>query len=200
MIGHQLPERGWTTRHSAVDLSGKPALFLDRDGTVIENVPYLSDPAAVSLIPGARETIAAFRAAGFAIIIVTNQSGIARGLVTPEQYRAVEKAVIKMIGDGLVDATYACPFLDPHPWRKPAPGMLLAAAADHGLVLGQSVMVGDSLVDMQAGEAGGIARIAHVLTGHGAKERALVKDWIGSRKGCNLIPADLVISIDDIHV
>ena len=71
------------------------ALFLDRDGTLIENIPYLSDPDAVSVIPGATDTIDAFRAAGFAIVIVTNQSGVARGLISPEQYRAVDAAVLE---------------------------------------------------------------------------------------------------------
>jgi D-glycero-D-manno-heptose 1,7-bisphosphate phosphatase len=176
-----LPERGWTLRHSRADLTGRPALFLDRDGTVIENLPYLDDPAGVSLIAGAREAITAFRAAGHAVVIVTNQSGVARGLLSPEQYRAVEAAVIEAIGPGLVDATYACPFHPEHPWRKPEPGMLLAAARDLGLSLADSMLVGDTLADMRAGAAAGVGALAHVRTGHGGDERAAVEAWARAR-------------------
>ncbi len=191
-------ERGWVTRHNRVDLSGKPALFLDRDGTVIENVPYLDDPSLVLPIVGARETIAAFRERGYAVIIVTNQSGVARGLVSPEQYRAVEAAVIEALGPGLIDATYACPFLSEHPWRKPEPGMLLAAAQDHGLVLAESIMVGDTFADAMAGAKAGVARLVHVLTGHGAQERANVEDWV-SRREISIFPhVDFANSLGDL--
>ena len=194
-----LPERGWTTCHGSksgrADLAGKPALFLDRDGTVIENTPYLNDPAQVSVIPGAREAIAAFRAKGYAVVIVTNQSGVARGLVSPEQYRAVEAAVIAALGPGLVDATYACPFYPEHPWRKPKPGMLLAAAHDLALSLASSVMVGDALADMKAGAAAGLGVLVHVGTGHGGDERAAVETWIGARSTDNLWRVGFVDSL-----
>lgn len=186
MSTSDLPERGWATRHGKADLTGKPALFLDRDGTVIENMPYLDDPAGVSLIPGAREAITAFRAAGYAVVIVTNQSGVARGLLSPERYRAVEAAVIEAIGPGLVDATYACPFHPEHPWRKPEPGMLLAAARDLGLSLTGSVMAGDTLADMKAGAAAGVGALAHVRTGHGEDERAAVEAWASAPDAGNL--------------
>lgn len=194
-----LPERGWATRHSQADLTGKPALFLDRDGTVIENVPYLDDPARIFLVPGAREAIAAFRASGHAVIIVTNQSGVARGLMSPERYHAVEAAMIEALGQGLVDATYACPFLD-HPWRKPAPGMLLAAALDHGVVLAESTMIGDTLADLQAGAGAGVARVVHVLTGHGAVERAAVETWVGTGGGNDLPHACFAESLGDLFM
>jgi D-glycero-D-manno-heptose 1,7-bisphosphate phosphatase len=193
-----LPERGWATRHSQGDLTGKPALFLDRDGTVIENVPYLGDPAGVSLIPGARETIVAFRDRGHAVIIVTNQSGVARGLVSREQYRAVEAAVIAALGPGLVDATYACPFHPDHPWRKPEPGMLLAAAQDLALSLAGSVMVGDTLADMKAGAAAGVGAVVHVRTGHGRDERGAVEAWAEGRNGGNFPQPAFVSSLGEL--
>lgn len=177
-----LPDRGWSARHSGTDLAGKPALFLDRDGTVVQNVPFLNDPFRVSPIPGARAAIAAFRDRGYAVIIVTNQSGVARGLISPEQYRAVEAAVIEALGPGLIDASYACPFLAEHPWRKPEPGMLLAAARDLALSLSESTMIGDTLADAMAGANAGVARVVHVLTGHGARERADVETWASSRE------------------
>lgn len=183
MSAADLPERGWATRHTQRDLTGKPALFLDRDGTVIENVPFLSDPSGISLIPGARETIAAFRDKGYAIIIVTNQSGVARGLISPEQYQAVEAAVIEALGPGLVDATYACPFLADHRWRKPKPGMLLAAAEDLRLSLAGSMMVGDTLADMEAGAEARVATLVHTRTGHGVEQRAAVETWTSQFAG-----------------
>jgi len=195
-------ERGWVTRHApqsnAAGLAGKAALFLDRDGTVIENVPYLDDPGQVSLIPGAREAIATFRSRGYAVILVTNQSGVARGLVSIEQYQAVEAAVIAALGVGLVDATYACPFLGEHPWRKPAPGMLLAAAQDLGLSLAGSIMVGDTLADMKAGAAAGVGTLVHVRTGHGADERGTVETWVAARETRNFPRTSFADSLGDL--
>lgn len=202
MITADSLERGWATRHGLErdwsDLAGKPSLFLDRDGTVIENVPYLNDPAQVALVPGVRETIAAFRNSGYAVIVITNQSGVARGLVSPEQYRAVEAAVIEALGPGLVDATYACPFLAQHPWRKPEPGMLLAAARDFGLHLAGSVMVGDTLADMKAGAAAGVGMLTHVGTGHGGDERAAVKAWARELKNGHFSQLAFTASLSEL--
>lgn len=160
-----------------------PVLFLDRDGTVIENRPYLADPDGVNVIPGARETIADFRAAGYAIIMVTNQSGVARGLFGPEQYRAVEIRVVEALGADMIDVIYACPFhpdgkppfAGEHAWRKPAPGMLLDAASRFGVDLNRSIMIGDSLCDIEAGANAGLPWLIHTLTGHGTTERPAVE-------------------------
>jgi D-glycero-D-manno-heptose 1,7-bisphosphate phosphatase len=172
-------------RIDARPMATAPAVFLDRDGTIIENVPYLADPAGVIVLPGARETIAAYRAMGFAIVIVTNQSGVARGLFDAMAYRAVEARVLECLGPGLVDAVYACPFHPEgggvfgadHPWRKPRPGMLRDAASRFGVDLARSVMIGDSLSDIQAGVAAGVDSAIHVLTGHGRRERPAVENY-----------------------
>lgn len=173
----------WVIRYAAPPAALRPALFCDRDGTLIENVPYLNDPAGVVPVRGARETLAAWRARGFAIVVVTNQSGVARGLCSRDQFLAVERRVRAVMGHDAIDAVYACPwhpdgappFAIAHPWRKPNPGMLLAAAADLRLDLSRSVIVGDSLADLRAGEAAGLRRLVHVLTGHGRAERAAVE-------------------------
>ena len=164
---------------------GSPALFVDRDGTLIENVPYLADPDHVRVIDGAVDTILEFRARGYAIIVVSNQSGIARGNCSVEQYRAVEERVQKLLGEGAADVVYACPFHPDglvafsraHSSRKPAPGMLLDAARRFGIRLATSVIVGDSLVDMQAGANAGVGRLIHVLTGHGRTDAAAVSNF-----------------------
>ncbi len=180
--------RGWSRRHNDRPLTGRPALFLDRDGTIIENVPYLADPAGVVPIAGAVQMMRAFQVAGYAIILATNQSGVARGLCSERQYRAVEARVVSVFGADLIDATYACPFHPegdgpfsrPHPWRKPGPGMLIDAAADWSLDLPRSIMIGDSASDVAAGLAAGVATVGHVASGHGAAERTEVAALIGA--------------------
>ncbi|NOW48381.1 D-glycero-D-manno-heptose 1,7-bisphosphate phosphatase [Novosphingobium sp. SG751A] len=162
--------------------AGQPALFLDRDGTLIENVPYLADPEQIRIIEGTEEALRQFRLAGFAIIIVTNQSGIARGLCTPEQYRGVENRLQQLLGTSAADLVYASPYHPqatgpfgiPHSSRKPEPGMFLDARHRFAVDLARSVMVGDSLSDMRAAAAAGIGRLVHVGTGHGMTERAAV--------------------------
>src|SRR5213080_5363418 len=85
-----------------------PAVFLDRDGTIIEDRDYCSDPNDVKIFPGAPEALRRLKSNGFKLIIITNQSGIGRGFFTLEQYRAVEAEVLRQLGDGLIDATYFC--------------------------------------------------------------------------------------------
>ncbi|MBX9663906.1 HAD family hydrolase [Novosphingobium sp.] len=161
---------------------GAPVLFLDRDGTIIENRDYLADPDGVVPISGAIEAIQRFRTAGFAVVVVTNQSGIARGLIRPEQYAAVNQRMLQCLGDARINAVLACPFHPEgsppwrlaHPWRKPEPGMLVEVAAMFQSDLGRSVMVGDSLSDLRAGAAAGVGRLVHVATGHGLAEREAI--------------------------
>lgn len=155
--------------------AARPAVFVDRDGTVIREREYLSDPAGVELIPGAVEALKAFQDAGYAVVIVTNQSGIARGLYDEEAYRAVEAEVeSRLEGQGVrVLASYHCPhhpeFTGPCDCRKPAVGLFRRAEREHGLDLSRSVYIGDRLRDIEAAiELGGSGLL--VRTGHGAEE------------------------------
>ena len=148
----------------------QPAVFLDRDGTLMEDVGYISDPALVRLYPGVLEALRRLKAAGFRLVIVTNQSGIGRGHFTVEQYESVHARLVELLGPGLLDAAYFCA---EHPdaateRRKPGAGMLREAAAEHGLDLAQSWMIGDREGDLLAGRAAG-ARAVLVLTGIGAE-------------------------------
>jgi histidinol-phosphate phosphatase family protein len=129
-------------------------VFLDRDGTIIDEKGYLADPDAVSLVDGAAAAIARLREAGIAVVVVTNQSGIARGWITPAAYTAVENRVAALLaaaGAGL-DATYVCPHhpdvTGPCDCRKPASGLFARAARDLDLDLGRSVLVGDRWRDI----------------------------------------------------
>ena len=155
----------------------EPAVFVDRDGTVIREREYLSDPAEVELIPGAAEALRAFADAGYAVVIVTNQSGIARGYYGEADYRAVAAEVERRLRAAGVDvrAAYHCPhhpeITGPCRCRKPAPGMFEDAAANHDLDLAGSVYIGDRLRDVTPGlELGGAAVL--VRTGYGEQEAA----------------------------
>ncbi len=114
-----------------------PAVFIDRDGTLMQDCDYCSDPKDVRIFPGVIEALSRLKSKGFKLIIITNQSGIGRGLFTLDQYRAVEREVSRQIGDGLIDATYFCPDAPGQQsnCRKPSPGMILKAAGDHQIDL-----------------------------------------------------------------
>jgi D-glycero-D-manno-heptose 1,7-bisphosphate phosphatase len=125
----------------------------------------------VKAYPGAGEALRRIRAAGFRTFIVTNQSGIGRGLITEAQYRAVQDELLRQIGPGLIDDAYFCADLPGAPSlrRKPAPGMVLEAAAEHGLDLSRSFFVGDKSSDIECGRRAGTRTIL-ALTGYGADQ------------------------------
>jgi D-glycero-D-manno-heptose 1,7-bisphosphate phosphatase len=158
-------------------MSARRALFLDRDGTLIQERDYLADPDGVKLVPGTAEALRAFAGAGYALVIVTNQSGIARGLYTEEQFRAVQDRIeqeLKQAGVQL-DAVFYCPhhpdFTGPCECRKPDVGMYRNAAARLGLDLAASLYIGDRIKDvLPALRLGGRAFL--VQTGYGAEESA----------------------------
>jgi D-glycero-D-manno-heptose 1,7-bisphosphate phosphatase len=152
-------------------MSGARAVFFDRDGVLMEEVHYCGDPALVKAFPGAGEALRRIRAAGFRTFIVTNQSGIGRGWITDAQYRAVQDELLRQIGPGLIDDAYFCadPPGVPSLRRKPEPGMVLEAAADHSLDLAGSFFVGDKSSDIECGRRAGTRTIL-VLTGYGAQQ------------------------------
>jgi D-glycero-D-manno-heptose 1,7-bisphosphate phosphatase len=143
---------------------GARALMLDRDGTLIEDVGYPRDPARVVLLDGAAAALRAARARGFRLVIVSNQSGIARGIFTEREMHAVQArvdALFAACGVTFDGAYFCCHGPDEGcACRKPAPGLLLQAAADLALSLPSSVMVGDKPSDIGAGAAVGCATVA----------------------------------------
>ncbi len=156
----------------------QPALFLDRDGVIIENRDnYVLSWADVDFLPGALEALASLRDAPWRIVIVTNQSPIGRGLVARETIDAINERIIAQIeaAGGRIDAAYICPHApeDGCDCRKPQPGMLQQAAADLDIDLGQSIMVGDALTDVGAGQCAGVAEAVLVRTGRGRRQEAL---------------------------
>jgi D-glycero-D-manno-heptose 1,7-bisphosphate phosphatase len=156
-----------------------PAVFVDRDGTIIEDRDYCSDPEDVEIFPGAREALWRLKSNGFKIIIITNQSGIGRGLFTLEQYRTVESEVVRQLGSGLVDGTYFCPDVPDQRCncRKPAPGMVLQAAREHQINLSRSFLIGDKETDVECGHNAGV-HVIRVETGPQRGGTGSRADWI----------------------
>jgi D-glycero-D-manno-heptose 1,7-bisphosphate phosphatase len=158
-------------------------VFLDRDGTIIAEKVYLADPDGVVLLPGAVEALASLQEAGFALVVVTNQAGIARGLYRLEDYHAVAARLNdQLAAEGvLLDGTWFCPHHPEHTGpcecRKPGTGMHLQATERLGLDPGASFFVGDKLSDVEPGLALGGQGIL-VRTGYGAELAAQAPEGI----------------------
>ncbi|KAB0669508.1 D-glycero-beta-D-manno-heptose 1,7-bisphosphate 7-phosphatase [Oryzomonas sagensis] len=161
----------------------KRAVFVDRDGTINVEKDYLYRIEDFEFIPGAPEAIRRLNEAGFLVVVVTNQSGVARGYYTEEDVEILHRHIAAELGKAgaRVDAWYYCPhhpagrgsYALPCRCRKPLPGMLMEAACRHNIDLAASVMIGDKLADMKAGIAAGCRTIL-VRSGYGASEEARV--------------------------
>jgi histidinol-phosphate phosphatase family protein len=140
----------------------RPALFLDRDGTLIVDVGYPRDPALVEPLPGALDALRDLQRR-YALVIISNQSGLARGLITAAEAAAVHARTVDLFSAGGVAfaGAYYCPHAPDAACRcrKPAPGLLLDAARDLDLDLASSIMIGDKPSDLEAGRAAGCAQV-----------------------------------------
>lgn len=158
----------------------RPAVFIDRDGTLTEEVGYVNHPSRLRLLPRSAEAIRRLNAAGVAAVVVTNQAGIARGYFSEDVLHAVNASLVSQLkdADAYLDGIYVCPH---HPTegqppfradcdcRKPRPGLLVRAAGELGLDLRASTMVGDKASDLVPARGLG-ARGVLVLTGYGRGE------------------------------
>ncbi len=165
-------------------MSGARAAFLDRDGTLIADVHYLRSPDQIRMLDGVPEALRALRDAGYLLVLVTNQSGVARGLFTLDDVHAVHAALEAKLGLRF-DAIRICPhhpdgtvaaFTQVCSCRKPAPGMLCDAIAALGVDPQRSITVGDKRADLDAGHALGIDGYL-VRTGHGTTDSAGLVSW-----------------------
>ncbi|MCS7269811.1 MAG: D-glycero-beta-D-manno-heptose 1,7-bisphosphate 7-phosphatase [Gemmataceae bacterium] len=181
----------------------RAAVFLDRDGVIIEDGGYVADAEQVRLLPGAAQAIAALNRAGWHVVVVTNQSGIARGYFSPTALEEVHdrlKQLLWCYGASL-DAIYVCPH---HPdgviddyreachCRKPQPGLLLQAAADLQLDLSQCWLIGDRPSDLEAGAQAG-CRTVLVRTGFGKHVDTVALDR--TRLRLELVATDLADAV-----
>lgn len=146
----------------------KKAIFVDRDGTLIEEVNFLSRVEDLIVFPFTPPAIARLKESGYLVIVVTNQSGIGRGLYTVADMNSVHEAIQKEVG-GMIDAFYHCPHLPEEGChcRKPNLGMIEAAQADFDIEMEGSWMIGDKNLDVWIAESAGI-RSAMVMTGYGS--------------------------------
>src|SRR4029077_5007002 len=154
------------------------AVFVDRDGTIMKDCDYCSDPKDVRIFPGVPEALRRLKARGFKLIVITNQSGIGRGLMTVEQYRSVDAEVLRQLDD-LIGATYFSPDLPGQhsSYRKPEPGMILQAKREHGIDLSRSFFIGDKEIDVECGRNAGV-RTIRVQTGFQHDTAGSTADWI----------------------
>lgn len=169
------------------DFTGISTVFLDRDGTINRKAAageYVTEPAGMTLLPGTAEAIARLNVSGLRVILVTNQRWLSRPGTDPARYAAVHSrlSALLAVAGARLDAAYHCP----HPasgcdCRKPAPGLLLRAAADHPIDLAGSVMIGDSDCDVLAGQAAGTRTI-------------LLRPGLTGAAGRSARPADAVVS------
>lgn len=155
----------------------QPALFLDRDGVIIENCPnYVRSWADVVIFPPAVAALAAIRDCPYRIVLVTNQSAVGRGHISLATATAINDRLLAHVraAGGRIDAVYMCPHGpdDGCDCRKPQPGLLLRAAAELDIDLSRSVMIGDALSDVMAGQAAG-ARAVLLRTGRGGDQERL---------------------------
>lgn len=170
----------------------RPAVFLDRDGTLLDELGYLADPTRLRLFPGAADAVRRIGAAGFAVVVVTNQSGVARGLLDEPTLAAVHAELERRLAreGAILAGIYCCPHHPTEgeaPWRrdcecrKPRPGLLLAAARQLDLDLSRSWLVGDALRDLEAGRRAGVGHLVLVGTGKGGNEREAAEAAEGLR-------------------
>jgi D-glycero-D-manno-heptose 1,7-bisphosphate phosphatase len=167
---------------------GRPAVFLDRDGTLIEDVHYIAKPEQVVLSPGAGAAVRRLNKAGILTIVVTNQSGIARGRITEEQYEAVRKRTDELLAaaDAHIDASYYCPHLPevtgPCECRKPGVALYRQAASEHGIDFSRSFFIGDRFRDvMPATTLGGRGILVPSRdTPFGDMDKAKENAWLAS--------------------
>lgn len=179
----------WISVNAAsVPATARPALFLDRDGVIVEEPGYLHRAEDVVMIPGAAEVIASANRLGVPVVVITNQAGIGRGYYGWSDFCAVESTIAENLRreGAILDGVFACPYhrngVEPwkhpdHPARKPRPGMLLAAARLLNIELSRSWIVGDKMVDIEAGFAAGLRGGMQVLTGEGPEHRAAALNW-----------------------
>jgi len=154
------------------------AVFIDRDGTIIEDADYCSHPKQVNIFPGVPQALRRLKSKGFKVIVITNQSGIGRGFFTVDEYRSVESEVSRQLGHGLIDATYFCPDVPGQhsSHRKPSPGMILQAKQEHQIDLVRSFFIGDKEIDVECGRNAGV-RTIRVQTGLDCDISGSTADW-----------------------
>lgn len=176
----------WCERMTSAQANGGPILFLDRDGVIVEEVGYLARSEDVRIVDAAAAAIRLANERGICVVVVTNQSGIGRGLFNWYDFERVQHRISELLAlEGAhLDLVIACGYhpdgigefckVD-HPWRKPNNGMMMAGAKCLNADLSRSLMVGDKITDLEAARASGVGAGILVRTGHGATEALILE-------------------------
>ena len=179
-------------------LQSSAAVFLDRDGTLIEEKEYLSDPAGVVLFAGVGAALRRLRKAGFKLVLVTNQSGIGRGYYSEADMHRVNRRLLDYLAaDGVeIEKIYFAPEAPDQPsrGRKPQPQFLFDARDELGINLERSFMVGDKLADLECGWNAGVRQCILVRTGYGAE----LEPRLGSDTARTVVVDDLAAAVEQI--
>lgn len=181
-----------------------PAIFLDRDGVLIENRPeYVRDWSQAGIFPAAIDALSSSRLDGYKMVMVTNQSAVGRGIISLATAEEINARLVGLIRDrgGRIDGVYLCPHspADDCDCRKPRPGLLLRAADDLSLDLKRSWMIGDAWSDVQAGQAAGVRGAIILKTGRGAEQLSLPRpSGLGEVLICDDLPQALntILALD----
>ncbi len=190
---------GLYRRFNAPRAGQSPAVFLDRDGVLVEEVGYLHRVQDIEIISATYQALAALEGRGLPVVLVTNQAGIGRGYYGWKEFDQVQDALRARLAPLSFSGVWACAYhpeagidalRQDHPWRKPHPGMLVDAAAALNLDLGRSWLAGDKILDMEAAINAGLAGAVLVRTGYGAAMEKLLPDLPPSR--CQIHVADNV--------
>lgn len=179
MVDHRLRRRKDLFRECGKFTGNCGALFLDRDGVIIQDMHYLKDENKVLLHERIKELLGLALRFDVPVFVITNQSGIARKRFDWEDYRKVTSKMMTLLGSHseAIYAIYANGYSDceqENSWRKPNPEMIINAAIDYNIDLESSVLIGDRISDIIAGARANVGTTVHLLTGHGAKERSMV--------------------------
>lgn len=171
------------------------AVFLDRDGTLMREVNYCSDPKQVEIFSGVPDALLRLRAAGYKLIVISNQAGIGRGYFTEAQYRVVEAEVARAVLPAIFDAVYFCPDRPDLATerRKPGTGMVVEAQREHNIDLARSYFIGDKAIDIECGRKAGVRTIL-VKTGYGTHETQGDPDWIADDFSA---AAEIILNLDE---
>ena len=192
MINGDLHKLNYINREEFISIRNikpRPAIFLDRDGVILQECDHLADPSKVKLENGIKELMEYLSFEGIPIIIITNQSGIQKGDYTWQDYEKVTEKMISLLGDkSKITAIYANGEGSKKSnlkWRKPSPKMINLAKKEYNIELKNSVLIGDRLSDLRSGLNANISNLFHVITGHGKKERDLIIDFFDKIKKNN---------------
>lgn len=186
-------------------MSGRPAIFFDRDGTLIEEVQYLIDAANIRLVDSAVEAMKMVNESGSLCVVVTNQSAVARGQLHESELKRINDEISHRFSKqgARIDTVFCCPHhpsigVDPYvvdcTCRKPKPGLLLEAAAALEIDLERSVLIGDSLRDIEAGHRGGCLSVL-VLTGNGSDEVLNLEQGVPKLEEPDYIGSDILRAV-----